>query len=135
MSKLTNLYELAERQHIRVDCFELPTAESLSLTQLGQCFIAIDPFALQSNADECVKLAHELGHCLTGSFYNRYSGLDVRQKHENRADRWAIETLIPEEELLTAYKKGYREVWQLAEYFDSTEDFIRKAAAYYAELD
>lgn len=133
MSKLINLYGIAERQHIRVDCFELPRTESLSLMQQGQCYIAIDPFALQSSADECVKLAHELGHCLTGSFYNRYSSLDIRQKHENRADRWAIETLIPQKELLKAYRQGYREIWQLAEYFDSTEDFIKKAVAYYAK--
>ena len=43
----------------------------------------------------CGLFAHELGHCETGSFYNRYAKLDVRQQHENRADKWAIRRLVP----------------------------------------
>ena len=63
------------------------------------------------------KLAHELGHCETGSFYNRYAKLDLRQKHENRADKWAIQHLIPVEELDEAVADGYTDLPSLAEHF------------------
>ena len=76
-------------------------------------------------------LAHELGHCVTGSFYNRYSEFDVIAKHERRADKWAIKKLIPEDELNDAFEHGIVEPWDLAEYFNVTEDFIIKAVEFY----
>ena len=76
-------------------------------------------------------MAHELGHCSTGSFYNRHTPFDVRQCHENRADKWAIKKLVPVAELDQAVAAGYTEFWQLAEYFGVTEDFMKKAVCYY----
>ena len=75
-------------------------------------------------------LAHELGHCETGSFYNVYSSLDVREKQEKRADLWAVRRLVPEEEFINVIVSGTVEIWELAEYF-VTEDFIRKAVEIY----
>ena len=46
-------------------------------------------------------------------------------------NRWACEQLIPKEEMEIAMKKGYCEVWQLAEYFDVTEELVRKACWIY----
>ena len=68
---------------------------------------------------------------MTGSFYNVYSPCDSRQRHENRADRWAIKKLITEDELERAVKKGYTELWELAEFFNVTEDLMRKAVSLY----
>ena len=76
-------------------------------------------------------LSHELGHCVTGSFYNIYAAIDYRRRHENRADKWAISTLIPVDDLDDAVAQGCTEVWELAERFGVTEDFIRKAVCYY----
>ena len=100
----------------------------------GTCVISIDRSVLCSAVEERELLAHELGHCETGSFYNRYSHLDVRRKHENRADRWAIKKLIPEDELKKAVGSGVVETWELAEYFSVTEPFMIKAILYYKEI-
>ncbi len=109
--RLLDLYNIADADGISIHRFSMEAAESLSImSQDGSCFIAIDPKRLRSAADEKVKLAHELGHCETGSFYNRYASLDVRQKHENRADRWAIQKLIPRDELEDAVRNGHREL-------------------------
>lgn len=132
MTDVLSLYRLAEDERIDVDWFGMERAESLSLLlEDGSCAVAIDPWKLVSVADETVKLAHELGHCATGAFYNPYAALDVRQKHENRADRWAILRLVPREELENAVRRGYREPWELADFFGVTQDFIRKALDYY----
>lgn len=61
-----------------------------------------------------------------GHFYNRYAARDVRQKYENRANKWAIKKLIPEDELKQAILQGCREPWELAEYFGVTEAFYAK---------
>ncbi len=126
------LYRLAERKHIPVLPCQLPKNGSLCLQdEAGDCFIGIDEALLEDEAHKCVHLAHELGHCMTGSFYNRYAKIEIRQKHENRADKWAIKKLVPKDKLDAAVAAGYTEPWQLAEYFNVTEEFIRKAMCWY----
>lgn len=129
---LTELYRLAECDSVVVAAFALSKRESLStMDSDGQCFVAIDPTKVTSTADEKTKLAHELGHCATGAFYNVYSPRDIRQRHENRADKWAIKTLIPEDELNAAVEHGCTELWELAEFFNVSEDLMRKAVSWY----
>lgn len=129
------LYKIAKKENIKLDIFDLPQSKSVCVNVDDRLFIAIDPTVLKSNRDERVCLAHELGHCKTGSFYNFYSGLDVRQKHENRADKWAINCLVPEKELNRAISDGCHDVSSLADYFCVTEDFIKKALKLYKRID
>ena len=132
MIDLASLYQIAEEEGIAVDCFGLASREAMSyMDEDGDCFVAIDPIQLRGEKEEREKLAHELGHCETGSFYNRYAACDVRQKHENRADKWAIHKLIPREDLEQAVEAGYTEPWELAEYFNVTEDIMKKAVCLY----
>ena len=68
---------------------------------------------------------------MTGSFYSVYTAVDCRQRHENRADKWAIKHLIPVKDLDEAVANGCTEIWELAERFGVTEEFARKAVCYY----
>lgn len=132
MMDLMGLYRLAEDNDIAVDCFELKKREALSVMDNdGACYIAIDPFKLASELDEKMKLGHELGHSMTGSYYNKYATCDVRRRHENRADKWAINEFVSEQELDEAISDGHTEMWDLADYFHVTEDFMRKAVCWY----
>lgn len=128
MKALQTLYRIAEQNNISVDRFALSSREALSIMDPeGNCYIAIDPEKIQNQADERAKLAHELGHCVTGAFYNRYSDFDCRQKHENTADKWAVRELVAVEELDEAIARGCTQIWELAEYFGITEPMMRKA--------
>ena len=130
LSKTSELYQLAEQEGIPIIHLSVPLCGSVSLQQdNGRCYIGLDDMPI---TQERVHLAHELGHCLTGSFYNRYSPYDVRAKHEHRADKWAIHRLIPRESLEQAVAAGRCELWELAEYFEVTEEFINKAVNLYA---
>ena len=130
--KITALYDLARQQNIEVIPFPLPENGSMSLmTDSGDCFIGIDPAIQDGTCRERVHIAHELGHCVTGSFYNIYAAIDHRQRHENRADKWAVQTMIPVEDLDDAVAHGCTELWELADRFDVTEDFIKKAVCWY----
>lgn len=132
MRPLEDIYRIAEDQHITVDYFRLSKREALSLMDdNGQCYIAIDPHRISSKLDERNKLAHEVGHCVTGSFYNQYAAIDSRQRHENRADKWAILQLIPVDELVEAIAEGNAEFWELAERFGVSEQFVKKAVCLY----
>ena len=130
-SNLLDLYAYAERRHIDVDWVPMRRAMSLSVPLAYGYAIALDPWKLGTLAQETVCLAHELGHCETGSFYNRYAKLDVRQQHENRADKWAIRQLVPEVALDQAVADGYTDLPSLAEHFCVTVPFMRKAICLY----
>ena len=133
MTNLSDLYDLAEADSIKVDCFSLDNCQSISIQDSnGNCYIGIDPMKLESSKEEKVKLAHELGHCVTGAFYNRYSSCDIRGKHEQTANRWAVKKLVPKAELVRLLKKGFAR-WELAEHFEVTEDFINLAIRMYFE--
>ena len=127
-----DLYAYAERRNIDVDWVPMRRATSLSVPLEDGYAIALDPWKLGTLAQETVCLAHELGHCETGSFYNRFAALDVRQQHENRADKWAIRRLVPAEELDAAKADGCDTIPALADRFGVTEPFMRKAVCWYA---
>ena len=114
-----------------IDCYDFDLQTSMSVSIDGDCFIGINPMRLNTDIEEKINLAHELGHCMTGSFYNRYSKLDIRAKHERRADKWAIKKLVPRDELRKAVKSGRESRYELAEHFNVTEDFMQKALDYY----
>lgn len=132
MNTLNKLYELTEREGVQVFSFPLNARDALSvMDDDGKCYVAIDKQKIKSDAEEISKLAHELGHCATGAFYNVYSPLNVRRRYENIADKWAIKHLISQEELERAVSAGYTEIWQLAEYFNVTEPLMAKAVSWY----
>lgn len=129
---LLDLYKTAERNGVEVMSIDTSVTKSMSLvTESNNYYIGINPFMLGSDLEEAMCLAHELGHCMTGSFYNRYSKLDIRAKHERRADKWAIKKLVPKDELKRAVKSGRESRYELAEYFNVTEDIMQKALDYY----
>lgn len=129
---IPGLYDLARQQNIEILPFPLPENGSMSImAENGRCCIGMDASVLDGGAEEMVHLSHEVGHCVTGSFYNIYAARDCRQRHENRADKWAVTTLISVEDLDEAVASGCTEVWELAEHFGVTEDFVRKAVCYY----
>ena len=134
MTRLDNLYQLAEDEDIDIYAFPLPLSGSVSTMDTnGTCYIGIDPFALDTYADETVRLAHELGHCMTGSFYNIYSSCDIRARHERKAKKWAIKKLVPKDELKDAVESGLTELWELSEYFDLPAAFMAEVIEYYHE--
>lgn len=127
-----NLYALASQQNIEVLSFSMPDSGSMSvMTDSGDCYIGMDDRVRDGDVRERIHLAHELGHCLTGSFYNFYAALDCRQRHENRADKWAIRKLVPVDDLDDAVAEGCTELWELAERFGVTEGFMKKAVCLY----
>ena len=130
--QIQNLYDLAKQQNIEVMSFPMKENGSMSvMLEDGSCFIGIDQTVRDSGIQERTHLGHELGHCITGSFYNRYATIDHRQRHENRADKWAIRHLIPVEDLDEAVADGCSDLWELAERFGVTEQFMKKAVCYY----
>ena len=128
---MDELFRSAQNMGIQIQYCSLPLNESVSTPDSKGGLILLDYSLLGMPRRERTHLAHELGHCATGSFYNLYAPLDIRARHEWRANKWAVHHLFSPEEIKKATSLGYTETWQLAEYFDVTEDFIRTALRIY----
>lgn len=129
---MLNLFSVAEKQDIPVFYFSLPACKSISLFDNGSFFIGLDNSAPITFIEEQTHLGHELGHCLTGSFYNRYSEFDLKARHERRADIWAIKTMVPAALLVDLLKSGLS-VYEISETLSVTEEYIIKAYFYYKD--
>lgn len=128
---MIELMQEAEKAGITVEYCSLPLNESMTFQDDEGDFILMDYSLIGTGAKERVHLGHEIGHSVLGAFYNPYSPLDVRQKHENRANKWAIRRLIPESALDNAVANGCTDIFSLAEHFEVTEDFMRMAVCWY----
>lgn len=136
MNNPLELYAFAENHDIDIDWLPLSASTSLSMPFTdGSYGIAIDPWKVDTLELETVLLAHELGHCITGAFYNRWAARDVREKHECKAWRWAYKKLVPKDELEEMVAAGFTDTWDLAEHFNVPDDFLIKAIDYYKTLN
>ena len=130
MTQLQCLYETADGLGLQICYFPM---ERLTALSTPDGFIGMDVDKLENTAEETVCLAHEIGHCLTGSFYTVESSLCQQRRCEERADRWAMGQLVPLEELKGLLERGVTRPDELAEHFGVPEQFLRKCVQFYKE--
>lgn len=127
-----NFQAIADANGIEIVSFRLPNVGSLSAEVNGRCLIGLDTSQRMTHAEEQAHIGHELGHCLYGGFYSRASPYDLVERHELRADRWYIQHAIPRKTLFRLLREG-RDVWEIAEMLDTTEEYVWQAYCYYKE--
>ena len=110
---------------------KIPFSDAAVVECDGVYGLFVDSSQFRSTSEECVAVAHDAGHIMTGTTHRVNSRLDLITRHENRADRWAIQKLIPVCDFDQAVGSGLTEVWQLADFFNVTEEFMRKAICLY----
>lgn len=137
MRELTDIYKWFEKESIMVFDRQLPfsneqsKAVTIRLRSSGITGVFVDHGRMDTAAEEAVALLHEGGHCATGTNHSIVSPFDLIEKHEYKADKWAVQDAVSQEELTAARRAGYREIYELAEYFNLTEDFMRKVVCWY----
>lgn len=136
MDALDNMYQqLAAAGVPVIDCpFTFSNGETRSATlhlNSGPWGIFIDRSRCETRAEETVAIYHESGHFATGTTHEVSSPSDLIAKHEYKANKWAIRKMIPQANLEAAVSAGYTEVWELAELFGVTEDFMAAAMCWY----
>lgn len=105
--------------------------KAVTLEMAGEYAVFLDFDRIAGASEEAVVLAHEAGHIFTGATHRVASPWDLIERHEQRADRWAIRRLLPYGALRQAMRQGCTEPYQLAERFGVTEPFVKKACGYY----
>ena len=90
--------------------------------------------AIRENMPETQKkcvLAEELGHYYTTAGDILDQSKIENRKQEFRARAWAYDKLIGLTGIINAYKHGCQNLYEMAEYLDVTEEFLRKALQRY----
>lgn len=137
MESLDSLYQWLRSKGVYLFDRQLPFSNSttkaltLQLNNTEAWGIYIDKGRMDSRAEEESALLHEAGHYATGATHEVCSPFDLIQKHEYKADKWAVKRKLSAEELDAAVCDGCCEMWELAEHFGVTEDFMRKAVCWY----
>lgn len=78
-------------------------------------------------------MMHESGHLRTGALHKVYSPFQIVEQSEFRADADSFRRFLSSVEIRAAMRQGYTDSWQLAEYFDLDEEYIKKALHYWVE--
>lgn len=88
---------------------------------------------IDSSAEKLCILAEELGHYYTtvGDILDQSDIRNVKQERVARA--WAYNKLIPFEAIKQAHCAGYVELYDMAEYLDVNEAFLRESLDYYRQ--
>lgn len=77
--EILSLYDIAKQQNIEVIPYPMKENGSMSIMlEGGACYIGMDESVQDGGIQERVHLGHELGHCVTGSFYNFHAAVDSR---------------------------------------------------------
>lgn len=127
------LLKLAEKKGIIVEYWDFePPLEAVYMTVPSvPPVIGLSPAICSSTTYFRTVLAEELGHHFTcvgklipQTHFHYRNRLDV-SRAEYRALRWAANYLMPKRRLLWAIRKGIREPWELAEYFNVTEGIVK----------
>ena len=109
--------------------------EANLITKDGYCKgfrIAINKKLVTNKEKKCI-LAEELGH-----YHKTVGNITDQSKINNRkqeiiARRWGYEKLISIDYLITCYKKGIPNKYEIAEFFDVTEEFLNESLSYYRD--
>lgn len=131
--ELEELYKLAEDKGVCVMDFSLPENKAVTINMGEECFVGVDPEVFGRQCEEKVVLAHEMGHIATGGLYSVEADKTSRKKQEARAEKWAIQRLVPKAALKEAIKNGCHDVQSLAEHFGVTEEYMSQVLVYYLD--
>jgi Zn-dependent peptidase ImmA (M78 family) len=145
VTKLESIYEEAFNDGIAVNDFHFSeTKKAACMMYRDYKTIALDREMLDNPSEELSIIAEEYGHYVTGALYMLSATYNTRIEQINRlncegkAKRWAAQKLIPWDVLKDAlnqfvYADGLS-IYELAEYFDVTAEYMREALELYMKM-
>ena len=128
--QLESLYQLARSHDVGVYYYDLGDGRAVTVSDGDFAAIALNPNRLEPGEElEC--LCHELGHLETGTLHPPDADPTTILRCEYKCSYWVVRRLVPVDELIEAIRDGYREDWQLAEYFGVSAECILDAIKIY----
>ena len=93
--------------------------------------IVVDDNQVKSCTSENTVLIQELGHYMSGSYYNMNSQYELVDKIEHKADKKAWLEFFPYEKIKELMSNGLTTATDLAEYFDVEPPYMARCLNFY----
>ena len=129
---LNKLYDVAEKENIPVIDFRMKNKAIICKTNKRIC-IGLNYEKINSVTEEKELLAEDLGHDYCNAFYNSNSDFSTISKKEYRANKWKCTVLVSVNDFIDAFNKGLKNIYEIAEYLNLSEDTVIFAYNYYKE--
>ncbi|MEE0801077.1 MAG: hypothetical protein U0L91_07340 [Gemmiger sp.] len=133
MFELSDFYDYCKQNQVDVIPFNRLPTPAMTVRDGGRYAVGLNMQRIRTTRLLRTAAMHENGHLRTGALHKVVSPYQIVAQAEHKADADSFRQYLPPEELQAAMRAGYTEPWQLAEYFDLEESYIRKALAYWTE--
>lgn len=133
MFEIADFYEYCKAHQVDVIPFVGCPSAGATLREQDMYAIFLDFSKINSTRLLRGVCCHEMGHAATGALHKLSSPYELAERSEYRANRWTAEHFLTQEEFREAFACGYRELWQLSEYFDLPEEDVKKALHYWTQ--
>ena len=133
MFEISDFYHYCKKNQVDVIPYDGCPQAGATVRDDGYYAVFLDFTKIQSTRLLRGVCLHELGHTATGALHKVDSPYELAERSEYRAARWTAEHYLTEEAFRAAFSEGYRELWQLADYFDLPESCVADALAYWKD--
>lgn len=130
--ELNKLYDIATRENISIEDFKMKNKAIIERID-KEYYIGLNYSKIEGITEEKELLAEELGHYYCNSFYNSNSDFSTISKKEYRANKWKCTVLVSVNDFIDAFNKGLKNIYEIAEYLNLSEDTVAFAYNYYKE--
>ena len=133
MFEISDFYQYCRKNDVDVIPFDGCPQPGATIRDRGFYAVFLDFTKIRSTRLLRGVCYHELGHIATGALHKVDSPYELVERSEYRANRWAAEQYLTDEDFREAFSLGYTEPWQLSEYFDLPEADVRSALTYWTQ--
>lgn len=142
MTKLDMLYNLANKHNIQIHFFDLTATGCLGLNiekENMPSMIFLDNSLKKDKNKHIEVLAEELGHYFTtvgtsvGNIKTYSDKLELN-KVENKADKWATNFLITEEDIINLINKNITCIYEMADIIGVSVEILMKKFKYLSKV-
>lgn len=133
MFEISDFYQYCKKNQVDVIPFDGCPQAGATVRDDGYYAVFLDFTKIRSTRLLRGVCLHELGHTATGALHKVDSPYELAERSEYRAARWMAENYLTEDVFRAAFSEGYRELWQLSDYFDLPESCVADALTYWKD--
>lgn len=133
MFELSQFYEYCRKNRVDIIPFTGIPQPGATLRDGTHYAVFLDFSQIKSTRLLRGVCCHEQAHVATGALHKVSSPYELVERSEYRANRWCAQHYLTVQDFRDAFRAGYTEPWQLAEYFDLPEQDIKNALTYWSE--
>ncbi len=133
MFDLSDFYAYCKKNSVEVIPYSGAPAAGATIRDGDLYAIFLDFWKIRNTKQLRGTAMHELGHAATGALHKVSSQYETVERSEYRANRWAAEHFLTDEDFQEAFSNGYTELWELSDYFDIPEEDVKNALIYWTE--